>query len=393
MEEQRVSGEWRTDYFQSSKLLNGQKNLVGQTFQLKTLPSLAEGLDGKLEVRATNPAIGQDGATTIRPLEAYVTYHFSKADLRIGKQVVAWGRADGINPTDNLTPRDYTVMLPFEEDQRLGTPSMRLDTFLSQAHTLTLFVTPFFEPSKVPIPAAGAVVNERLPAQTLGNTEVGARLNKVGEGLDWSVSYYRGFSLLPTALWTSADATPILDLHHDRIRVLGADIARNYGRFGFRGEIAYINTDATNADDPAKKLPFLYWVVGVDRTFFENLNLNLQFVQRRARYFRAPESFPDPDQRITASLNAIIDGHPERVSNGMTFRIHNKWFNDTLEAELLSFFNFTHTNYYFRPFVTYALTDHWKVSVGGELYGGAPDTQFGAVKAAQGAFFELRYGF
>jgi hypothetical protein len=392
-ENERVSGAWRSDYFQSSRELDGRKNLFGETVQLKMLPSVGEKIDGKLEARAINSAIGQDGSTSVHVLEAYGTYHFARADLRIGKQIVAWGRADGINPTDNLTPRDYTVMLPFEEDQRLGTPSARLDTFLSQTHTLTLYATPFFEAAKVPIPAGGSIVRESLPATSLANTAAGVKLNKVGEGLDWSVSYYRGFSLLPSArgLFTSPTSAT-LEIHHDRIRVFGADVARNYGRFGFRAEMAYIDT-GSNGDDPARKLPFFYWVAGVDRTFFDNLNLNLQLFQRRARYFRDPQSFPDPGQRISAVLNSIIDVHPERVSNGMTFRIHDKWLNDTLEAEILAFINFTQTNHYIRPFVTYALSDRWKISVGGELYSGAPDTQFGSIKADQGAFAELRYGF
>lgn len=393
-EDQRASGQWRTDYFHSSKTLDDRAGFMGATVQLKMLPSAGEKIDGKLEVRATNTAIGDGAHTHTRVLEAYGSYHFAKADLHIGKQIVAWGRADGINPTDNLTPRDYTVMLPFEDDQRFGTPAVKLDAFVSQDHTLTFYATPFFNAAVVPVPAAGREVIEKKPAHTLANTAFGIKLNKVGEGWDWSVSYYNGFSLQPdTRLIDIGAAATALELHYDRMRSFGADVARSYGRFGFRGEMAYIDTADDTGADPTIRNPSLYWVAGVDRTFFANLNLNLQFFQRRVRHFRDPESFTDPGQRIAASQNAVIDVHPERVNNGISFRISNKWLHDTLEAEILSVINITRNNSYFRPFVTYAFNDEWKITVGGELFSGDPDTQYGSIKSNQGAFLELRYGF
>jgi hypothetical protein len=237
-------------------------------------------------------------------------------------------------------------------------------------------------------------VIETEPAHTLSNAAGGIRLNRVAEGLDWSVSYYNGFSLIPAVRFLDVGAmSPALELRYNRIRSFGADIARNYGRFGFRGEMAYIDTADDTGADPTVKNPSLYWVAGVDRTFFENLNLNLQFFQRRVRHFRDPESFIDPWQRLTAIQNAAIDVHSRQVNNGITFRINNKWFHETLEAEILSVVNFTHSNSYFRPLVTYALNDHWKVTVGGELFTGDPDTQYGSIKSNRGAFLELRCGF
>ena len=108
-EDQRASGTWRSDYFQSSKSLDDSTGFVGATVQLKLLPSISEQIDAKLEVRATDAAIGRGAHTHARLLECYGTYHFGKADLRVGKQIVAWGRADGINPTDNLTPRTTRI--------------------------------------------------------------------------------------------------------------------------------------------------------------------------------------------------------------------------------------------------------------------------------------------
>jgi hypothetical protein len=391
LQQMRATGHWRTNYFHSSKSFDDETGFLGGTLQLKALPSLTDRVDGKIEARITNSAIGASGATRFVLLEGFATVHFSKADVRIGKQIVAWGRADGINPTDNLTPRDFTVMLPFEDDQRFGTPSVRVDTFLSQEHTVTVYATPFFEPSKIPLPADGGGFVEQKPARSLSELQSGLKLDKVGEGYDWSVSLFRGNSLLPQVVPGAGGSAQ--ELRYDRITVLGADFARNYGRFGFRGELSYIDTSDDDGLDPGIKNPFFYWIVGVDRTFFENLNVNLQLIQRRVRHFREPESFADPLERGTAVQNAIFNGQRDHVGNGISFRISNQWLNETLEAEIFAAVNFERSNSFLRPLVTYAFNDQWKGTLGAEIYRGPIVTPYGSLKVNRGAFVELRYGF
>jgi hypothetical protein len=392
--EQRASGVWRSGYFSSSKQLDDESNFFAAALQLKAFPTLSERLDGKFEVRFANTAVGKGAATRVSLLEGYATLRFARADLRLGKQIVPWGRADGINPTDNLTPRDYTVLLPFEDDQRFGTIGAKLDLLLSPEHTLTLFASPAFEPARVPLPSAAGPVERREPAHTLANTHGGMRLNKVGEGLDWSLSYFRGFNLLPGAqLVEEGMAQPTLRLRYDRITVLGADFARNYGRFGLRGEIAYVDTVDDAGSTPGVSNPHLHWIVGVDRTFFATLNANLQFFQKRVRKHRDPQAWRTPAERSMALLNSLIDGQGDAVTNAVTFRVSNKWLNDTLEAEVFAVHNLTRADSLVRPLVTYAFSDRWKGTVGAEIYRGSSNTQYGSLKANRGAFAELRYSF
>jgi hypothetical protein len=393
-QEQRASGVWRSSYFSSSKQLDDESNLFGAALQLKALPTLNERVDGKLEVRFANSDVGRGAATRASVLEGYVTLRFARADLRLGKQIVPWGRADGINPTDNLTPRDYTVLLPFEDDQRFGATGARLDLLISPEHTLTLFATPAFEPARVPLPPTAGRVERREPAHTLANTHGGLRLNKVSEGLDWSLSYFRGFSLLPGAQFVEEQtARSVLRLHYDRITVIGADFARNQGRFGLRGEIAYVDTSDDAGSAPSVRNPYLHWIVGVDRTFFANLNANLQFFQRRVRKHRELAAWESPAQRETVLLNSLIDGQRDAVTNSISFRVSNKWLNDTLEAEVFAVHSLTRCDGLVRPLVTYAFSDRWKGTIGAEIYRGRSNTPYGSLKANRGAFAELRYGF
>jgi Protein of unknown function (DUF1302) len=386
---QRISSLVRFDYFQSSRTLDGETNFFGGSVQVKALPRISSTVDGKFEARLIDSDIhnrpGKDGHS--RVLEAYATLHFDKADLRVGRQIVAWGRADGINPTDNLTPRDYAVLLPFDEDQRFGTTALKLDVYLTQKLTLTAFTTPFFEPSEFPLPGNSAIVEKR-PTRTLSDSEGGLKLSKTGDEFDWSVSYYHGRNLLPT-LWLNQSR---MELHYDHFDVLGADAARNFGRFGFRTELALTRPADLPNPDPNVGNSRLYWVAGIDRTLLENLNINAQLFAHWMPQYRDPAAIPDPLPRIVAIENAIIAGQEDRVSSGLTFRISNMWVNNTLEAEVFGAANFRHGDRFIRPLVTYAFNDHLKGTLGGELYRGSLYTPYGLFEPNSGVFLELRYG-
>jgi hypothetical protein len=386
-----LTGALRLDYYRSSRTFDDERDLLGATLQVKASPALADGVDAKVSVRITDPAIGEGGAARGRLIEGFAVLRGERAELRLGRQIVAWGRADGINPTDNLTPRDYTVLLPFEDDQRFGTDSARLDLAATHEHTLSAFATPFFEPSRIPLPRRASFVDRR-PRDSLEDAQVGVRLNKAGESLDWSVSYFRGHSLLPT-LRPAAPGAAGGVLTYDPIWVLGADFARNFGRYGFRGELAYLKSEDRAGTDPFAKNPQLYWVLGVDRTFLDNLNLNVQVFQRRVRAHRPADLLADPTERTFALQSALLAGQRDRINSGITLRASNKWLNDSLEAEIFLIRNSTRRDLFLRPLVTYAFSDHWKGTVGLEYYRGAEDTQFGSQAANRGAFMELRYSF
>jgi hypothetical protein len=388
---QRVTTLLRMDYFQSSNSLDGAENFVGVTLQVKALPRITDALDGKIEWRGSARDLrdrhGYGPESDL--LEAYITAHFGQADLRIGKQIIAWGRADGINPTDNLTPRDFVVLLPLEEDQRFGTTAIKLDMYLSQELTFTAFTSSFFEPDKFSLPTEGVSIQSTQPAHTASDAELAVKLSKTGGVFDWSVSYFDGYSSLPSV----AAASSTLNLHYDRTQVLGADAARNFGRFGFRSEVAYTRPTDPNATDPNARNARLFWVAGADRTFLENLSVNLQFFLRWMPHYDDPHRLSNPNAQTAAAVNTIIDGQQAQTSYGMTTRVSKLWFNDTLQAEIFSVVNVVRGDHFVRPLITYTVSDHVKALLGANLYRGARDAQYGALGPDSGVFAEVRYGF
>lgn len=384
---------WRFNAYRSSHQLDDITNFNGATAQIKLLPKFNPSFDAKVEARVTNPDVADEGKTDSTFLEGYLVAHFSRSDLRIGKQIVSWGRADGINPTDNLTPRDYVVLLPFEEDQRFGTNALKWDYYLTNEYTVTAFTSAWFKPSKIPLVDQGLELVEIKPSHSLSDAQIALKFNKTGDDVDWSVSYFHGYSLLPAMrLITTSVLSPRIELNYNQIDVLGADVARNFGQYGFRGEVALFSTEDKQGTDTSIKNPFVYYVTGVDRTFLDNLNVNLQVFGRWIHDFTDPETITDPAQRTIAIQNAITDQQQDKTSYGLTSRISKKWIHDTLEAELLLVANRTRKDHFLRPLLTYAFTDQIKGTIGGEFYYGDADTAYGRLKQNRGMFAELRLG-
>jgi len=57
----------------------------------------------EIRFRSGHEYNGQIGQIELR--EAYADLYLGPFDLRAGQQIIAWGRADGIHPTNNPTPQ------------------------------------------------------------------------------------------------------------------------------------------------------------------------------------------------------------------------------------------------------------------------------------------------
>ena len=115
--------------------------------------------------------------------EYYAEFNFSSFDLKVGKQIFSWGKADGFNPTDNLNPRDYVDL--FVEEEKIGVPAINLLYYWND-FTFDLIFIPTYTPTRLPLlnsrhsfldPEAPTVVNGReLPADTLSSSQTGIRI-------------------------------------------------------------------------------------------------------------------------------------------------------------------------------------------------------------------------
>ena len=102
-------------------------------------------LSASAEYNYRNPS-----RTGFRLNEAYYRYSGEIWDISVGRQVIAWGQADGFKLTDVLSARDSAEFIAFSGDEaRRPSDSVRL-RFFHDLFTFEAVAVPFFTPNKLP---------------------------------------------------------------------------------------------------------------------------------------------------------------------------------------------------------------------------------------------------
>jgi hypothetical protein len=292
--------------------------------------------------------------------EAYVAVDAgSYLELTVGHQIIKWGRADMINPTDNLTPVDWRVRSPEGADRWLGNWALRATFNRSPVRVEGVWV-PFYRASILPeIEMSDVVVIDppRYPNLDLAKGTAAARIQLLLPRVEISLSYLFGYALQPGLARASdnlekiaetiaynngqeeeskkaAVASPAVHLalapfkHHvagfDFWVDLGADFSL-HGELAFKYPKDYRRHDAPYEDEldfqVAVPNPELEYVFGIQKTF-GSVRLVGQYIGKTVFNWEAlPEgSNPDPS-RPTRSLEDLV-GEETAVTNDMRGTIH-----------------------------------------------------------------------
>jgi hypothetical protein len=389
-----ISGSVRAGIWSSTRTLDAQAHPGAGMLWAKSTRRVSRRFSFLVEGwAALSGPTESDGTGELR--EAFVVLRFGPLDIRAGRQIVAWGRADGINPTDNLTAEDLTVLAPDDDDRRLGTTAVKASYYVGGVSVTGLWL-PEFRGNRFPLPPAPGFTFVHDAHEWPGD-QWALRLEQTGRAVDWSLSYFRGRDVTPDVGPQPGEALPgrgpTIVLSHNHLNVLGADMAVNLGRFGLRAEAAYTNTEDGARRDPFTKNPFLFAVAGADRTFREYLNLNVQYVFRLVREDRTIPADLSPTDAVLAALQGRLNSQTKTKQHGASFRVSYKWLRETLEGECAAAGFLGPHGLVLRPKVTYAVTDRWKVLVGAELYRGESTSVFGMLRPNSTGYLEARWGF
>jgi hypothetical protein len=238
----------------------------------------------------------QNRTPSLEASEAYADVHLQRADLRLGIQKFAWGKLDGVPPTDVVNPRDYhDPLLEDVEERKIGVPALAGTYYLPDLPRLdltelraTLVYVPlavpprlalrderWFPASTVPpstvvipraiasralgVPLPGNLVIpvefgtlDHRPPRRLDAGGIAARLAGTWRESDWDLYHYTGPETNPDAdlrpevrLVSTAPlrlrAVSFLRQAHDVIHMTGADASRALGGFTLRAEAAYFD--------------------------------------------------------------------------------------------------------------------------------------------------------
>ena len=201
-----------------------------------------------------------DGIFSLKLKEAYLDYNGGFWSVRAGRQIAAWGKADGIQVADILCPQDESNLIASTyKESRLGIDALRI-SFMGDIFQSDLYWIPIFTPSTLPLAQKSAlreiVFPKRygsfdlttpqkwsdfdLPERKIQNGEYAARLSLYFSKFDLSFYGFYGWDDIPLMTYTAPTATSaIVSGTYKRMGMIGADAAIPAGDFVFRLEAAF----------------------------------------------------------------------------------------------------------------------------------------------------------
>lgn len=376
--------------------------------------------DAAAEVRARQGYDGERVGEEFSLREAYANLYLGPFDLRFGHQIIAWGRADGFNPTDNLTPRDMRVRSPLEDDRRAANLALRATLNLLPVRWELAYV-PFYAPSHFPAFELPGPIRLGMPDYPDTDFEHGilaSRLDVVLPSIGFSVSYLYGHATFPGLglesldFFTDEGPQVTVQFRAFRQQVIGADFSTTIADlFGLRGEAA-LRLPHQEGFAEHVPLPDIQYVLGVDREFGD-LYLIVQYIGRTVlrweaiqptglldiaageplppelleRILEDPEAAPRMARSEIERKTRMVHGQTEQVSHAAFLRLQYKLLQEALSLEVMGMFNFSTREWLLRPLVTYSVTDGLQVAAGAEVYGGPDQTLYGTVDEIMSAAF------
>ncbi|MCK5703621.1 MAG: hypothetical protein KAI29_20830, partial [Cyclobacteriaceae bacterium] len=326
--------------------------------------------------------------------EAYIDIFFDAVDLRIGKQQIIWGKADGVFITDIISPKNLSeFLLPDFDEIRIGTTSLKANYYLGNS-TFELVWTPAFTPTELPgedshwyrAPEFKSP-NENIPSPTLAydytqkaipasleNSETFLKFSGVSSFIDYEImggtiydddpTMHIDFNPNPNAMGLPEPILTLTPQHH-RLSVFGGSTGMDVKGYVIRTEAAYyagkffqaneIHTLNTPQGQMNMTLPsalvekdYLHYLIGTDFAIGET-KLSAQFIQKYIL---------DYDDTIIQS----------EFSNMATFLAVRSFMNETLTMQLFTYYDITNEDALIRPTVSYDLSDGFEILGGANIF-------------------------
>ena len=349
--------------------------------------------------------------------EVYAGYNSDKFDLFLGNQIITWGRTDGFNPTNNITPNDYFFLTSDMDDQKLSNFMLRMKYRFSSVIDIELIGIPVYSPSNYRFDlfdlGEGVSFGEAvLPEKSFGNSSVATRLNfefsKIGFSVSWFSGYdpFYGFNVDSVDFATGEPvitntATPY------KKNTIGADFTLPVNSWILRGEAAYNITTGYEQNMHVPN-PDIAYVFGLEHDFW-GVTTILQYVGKYTLDFTKLQmpvlSDPfDPLAQMQYAMEMIeyestlfnrkMFYQQEETNHAIVLLLSKAIAYDTWNIELGAYYNITSEDLMIRPKLTWRISDALAASIGGSYMSGPDKSIFDySAPVLSGTFIELKASF
>jgi len=328
--------------------------------------------------------------------ELYMDIYTKKVDIRIGRQQIVWGQADGVFITDIVSPLNLTEFLLWDFNEiRMGVNAVNAKYYPTKDQTFELVWIPLFTPSIVPsgtsiwkpqqdFPAPPTINSSKIEVPSnIENSELFARYSLSKSAVDVQlIGAYTWDDLPSMSIQKNFDTSMSLvgltiTPEHRRLLMGGGNVSTDFAGFIARGEAAYYfdkqfqTADPTDTDALIEK-DYLNYVVGLDRTM-GTWKLSGQFIQK-----------------VIFEHNDNLNEN--EIDNLMTIIVNKTLFREQLRLELFSYIGLTSEDALVRVRGYYFPYDGISIELGTNLFLGDKGN-FGQYHNNSMIYSRIKYSF
>jgi len=324
--------------------------------------------------------------------EGYIHHATSAWELRLGRQIVRWGKTDQISPVDNLNSQDMReFFIPDLEERKVPNWMARARLFPDDAGPMGAIAlegvfVPFFEENTfdwtgntwalLGVEDTGLRIDEEDP-KGLDNSGYGLRAAATVAGWDLAVSWLQATEKSPALrLNPFHPKGPTLEAEYGRQNIYGFEFETTLDTFGFRGEAAYFDRQNFNTEDfdPAAS-PMSHWILGLDYIGEADWYVNVQFSHQHIFEY-------DEDTLFLRRDNFYVNGE-----------LNKEFWRGNLMLKLRYAVDLNDGSSFLTPEAILTYFTNLELSLGTNLFFGPKDTLFGRYRDNDQAFLQATYRF
>ena len=349
-------------------------------FDLLDEPALSAVLSGRLQVLSQF----EQQSFTHLPREAYLEYRQENFDLRVGRQVLLTGVADGFNPTNVFSPQNLRFQTYEDFGDRFGIVSAQVIGYLSDTLTVSALASPFHVSSVLPNREdLGPLSPDAEPLTEMAGSYA-LRVDHRGQGLDLGLSLYRGLGNTPFLRFDGTE----FDYAVPDLTMVGGDVVYVTGPFRGYAEAAYLAYDGDSSFAPRDEFA---GIVGLEYEATSEIRLIGQAFHRQID--GAPAIPALPGALVAAAINRASFGQFGHMQTGASFSVRYMAPDGETSGDVTLASWFDDSDYYLRARVKRRVTDNQAVYVRADLYAGDSKTVFGSLSDSSRVALEYRIEF
>ncbi len=348
-------------------------------------------------------SVGADEAIEFNMRELYGELYFDAMDIRIGKQIVATGQADGLYLTNMISPKNMSDFLLSETHElQTGVPAVKADYYLDAFTLSGIWIAShvptetfssdslWYRTPELFSQGTVTVLDPELPETSLENSEIFGKVSYFGStingeimgGYTWTDEpYSSGITITSPLPALAAD----VDTEYGRYAVAGGSLSLPVSSAVVRGEtlVSFNKPMSSVQTAPAPSVSVEEHTV-VDALIGVDLNAADMMLSAQYRLTYITD-FND---------SLIVNGKAtEEAAHMVTFHAQKNFLDDTLTADLFTAMELNTFNALIRPSLTYAIEDAVEVTGEALIFVGDESGMYGTYNDSSLLSLALNYYF